>query len=492
MTRREFSKLGFVAAMTSAMPSFGSSGSRAECRLKIGIISDLHVRTTADAAHLRKAFGWFDRQQADGVVIAGDFGFDGLISEMKVVAEAWREFFPNDTRSDGGHVEKLFVTGNHDEDGFFYHQKDFPKVRFPVDPETAKASFVFNRRRVWRELFGEEYEPVKLKTVKGYRFVLHHWYPHLVSDVCAARWLGSPPDEPVYNELRHGSQALLRFFSGHGDELKGDRPFFFVQHHVPSGTLYSPYAYASPEGWGVHDNWLSTRFLRGYPNCVAISGHTHLSPVFEQSIWQGEFTAVDAGACPGAAMASAAIGVRANAGWGRAAERGTALDVATPKVGQLLRVYDDRIVIENLEFSTGLALTEPREFPWPICRGKPYAYATRRAAAVAPEFPAGAQLERTETDDEISVSFPTVRRENAGVRAVDYEVTCTGSAGYFRQIVDQRRVYSKGLALPEQHDREPVTVVYAKAELAKSGLSDFRFEVRPCDSWDHKGRALEG
>ena len=492
MTRREFSKLGLAAAMTSALPSLGESGSRAECRLKIGIISDVHVRTMADAAHLRKAFAWFDRQQADGVVIAGDFGFDGLISEMKVVADVWKELFPNDQRSDGGHIEKLFVTGNHDEDGYFYHQKDFPKVRFPADPETAKDSFVFNRRRVWRELFGEEYEPVKLKTVKGYRFVLHQWYPRLTSDVCASRWLQPPPDEPLYRELRHGVQALPRFFSEHGAELKGTRPFFFVQHHAPGGTLYSPYAYSSPEGWGAHDNGLATRFLQDYPNCVAFSGHTHMSPVFEQSIWQGAFTAVDAGTCPGAAMAGSTIGARANAAWGRADFKGTALDVATPKVGQFMRVYDDRIVIENREFSTGLPLTEPREFPWPIYCGKPYAYATRRAAAVVPEFPAGAQIARTETDDEITVAFPTVRRENAGVRAIDYEVTCTGSAGYFRRIVDQRRVYSQGMALPEQHDREPVTVVYAKAELAKSGLSDFRFEVRPCDSWDHKGRALEG
>lgn len=492
MTRREFSKLGLAAAMTSALPSLGESGSRAECRLKIGIISDVHVRTMADAAHLRKAFAWFDRQQADGVVIAGDFGFDGLISEMKVVADVWKELFPNDLRSDGGHIEKLFVTGNHDEDGYFYHQKDFPKVRFPADPETAKDSFVFNRRRVWRELFGEEYEPVKLKTVKGYRFVLHQWYPRLTSDVCASRWLQPPPDEPLYRELRHGVQALPRFFSEHGAELKGTRPFFFVQHHAPGGTLYSPYAYSSPEGWGAHDNGLATRFLQDYPNCVAFSGHTHMSPVFEQSIWQGAFTAVDAGACPGAAMAGSTIGARANAAWGRADFKGTALDVATPKVGQFMRVYDDRIVIENREFSTGLPLTEPREFPWPIYCGKPYAYATRRAAAVVPEFPAGAQIARTETDDEITVAFPTVRRENAGVRAIDYEVTCTGSAGYFRRIVDQRRVYSQGMALPEQHDREPVTVVYAKAELAKSGLSDFRFEVRPCDSWNHKGRALEG
>lgn len=166
-------------------------------------------------------------------------------------------------------------------DGYFYHQKEFPKVRFPVDPETAKDAFVFNRRRVWKELFGEEYETVKMKEVKGYKFVLFQWYPRLAADVCSDR---------------------------------------------------------------------------------------------EQSIWQGSFTSVETSACPGLAMAGAAGDGRANYTWADKGSPGTRFDCATPKVGQFMSVYDDRIVIENREFSTGEALTDPREFPWPISRGRPYAY----------------------------------------------------------------------------------------------------------------------
>ena len=491
LSRRAFGRLAFGAAVASAArPLAALAGDAGACRLRIGVLSDIHLTEATCARHFRKALKWFDARKADGVIIAGDLGYNGLIREMKVVADVWREVFPNDVRSDGGHVEKLFITGNHDVDGYFYHQKDFPKVRFPVDPETAKDSFVFNRRRVWKELFGEEYETVKVKEVKGYKFVLFQWYPRLAADVCSARWIAPPPDEPVYNDLRYESSRLDAFFAAHGEELRGERPFFFIQHNHPGDTLYSPYVYGSPEGWGEHDCGASTRFLKDYPNCVCFSGHSHTSPVFEQSIWQGAFTSVETSACPGWAMAGAAGNGRANCSWGDKAAEGTQFDCETPKVGQLMCVYDDRIVIENREFSTDEALTDPREFPWPISRGRPYAYDPRRAAAVPPEFPADAKLVRREDDRRITLTFPTVRRENAGRRAIDYEVTCVGRWTGIERIVEQRRVYSQGLALPESHDRGPVTVVFSREELAKTGAQSFRFEVRPCDSWDKKGRAI--
>lgn len=399
LDRRSFGRLALGTAVVSSVKPLAALAAKAPCRLRIGVLSDIHVPTARDSQHFRKTLKWFDEKKADGVIVAGDLGCNGLIREMKVVADVWNEMFPGDRRTDGGHVEKLFVTGNHDVDGYFYHQKEFPKVRFPVDPETAKDAFVFNRRRVWKELFGEEYETVKMKEVKGYKFVLFQWYPRLAADVCSGR---------------------------------------------------------------------------------------------EQSIWQGSFTSVETSACPGLAMAGAAGDGRANYTWADKDSPGTRFDCATPKVGQFMSVYDDRIVIENREFSTGEALTDPREFPWPISRGRPYAYETRRQAAVPPEFPVGTKLDRIDDERQITLSFPTVRRENAGQRAIDYEVTCIGRWAGFERIVDQRRVYSQGLALPESHDRSPVTVVYLRDDLAKSGARSFRFEVRPCDSWNKKGRVLEG
>ena len=491
MTRREFAKFGLASA---AAPWFKALAAESgPCRLRIGVLSDIHIPSADLTAHFRKALKWFDAKKADGVIIAGDLGFNGLIREMKVVAEVWDEIFPGDRRSDGEHIEKLFITGNHDVDGYFYHQPEFPKIRFPADPEKMKEAFVFNRERVWKELFHEEYRPIQIKTVKGYRFVLRQWYAHLASDVCSDRWLAQPPDEPLYNSIRYEHAELGKFFAAHGADLKADgRPWFYVQHQHPGGTLYSPWNYGSRQGWGEHDGGEATEYLKDYPNCVSFSGHSHISPVFEQSIWQGEFTAIETSACPGMAMAGAAGGGRANCRRGDEKARGTQFDSETPKVGQFMSVYDDRIVIENMEFSTGSALTEPREFPWPISRGMPYAYDSRRERDVAPEFPADAKTRRTETEDEVAISFPTVRRGNAGHRAIDYEVTLTARTGMFRRVIDQRRVYSAGMALPEAYDRDEVTVVYSKREYPYPFYQEFGFEVRPCDSWDKKGRPLFG
>ena len=489
MTRRDFTKLGMASVAMPWLKTFAAK--EGPCRLKIGVLSDIHVPSADVTEHFRKALKWFDAKKAEGVIIAGDLGYNGLIREMKVVADVWDEIFPGDKRSDGGHIEKLFVTGNHDVDGYFYHQPEFPKVKFPADPEKMKDSFVFNRERVWKELFHEDYAPIQVKEINGYKFVLRQWYAHLASDVCSDRWLTTPPDEPLYNSIRYEHAELAKFFAAHGAELKAEKkPWFFIQHHHPGNALYSPWNYGSRQGWGEHDAGETTEYLKNYPNCVTFSGHAHISPVFEQSIWQGDFTSIETSACPGWAMAGAAGGGRANCRRGDENARGTQFDNKTPKVGQFMYVYDDRIVLESMEFSTGEALTGPREFPWPISRGKPYAYDTRRERDVAPEFPPDAQITCKESEDEIEISFPTVRNENAGHRAIDYEVTFTARTGMFRRVIDQRRVYSEGMALPEKHDRKPVTVVYSKKDYPYPVYQDYRFEVRPCDSWDKKGKPL--
>ena len=276
--------MAFAGAFAAALKPLKGVAEEGPCRLRLGVLSDIHVPTMDEGEHFRKALKWFDAQKVDGVVVAGDLGFAGLIKEMKCVADIWYEVFPGDRRSDGGHVEKLFVTGNHDVDGYFYHRPEFPKVKFPIDEEPAKESFVCNRERVWEELFHEKYETVKVKEVKGYKFVLFQWFAHLASDICAERWTAEPPDTPFYNAMRYEHKKLDEFFATRGAELKGAKPFFYVQHHHPADTVFSPFLYASPQGWGGHDFGRSTKYLKEFPNCIAISGHTHVTMSDERAM----------------------------------------------------------------------------------------------------------------------------------------------------------------------------------------------------------------
>jgi predicted phosphodiesterase len=489
LNRRTFGGLTVAGMAAAALKPLAAFAAEKPCRLKLGILSDIHVSTMEQGSHFRKALKWFDSQKVDGVVISGDLGYGGLIREMKCVADIWYEVFPGDKRTDGGHVEKLFVTGNHDVDGYFYHRPEFPKVKFPVDEQSAKESFVCNRERVWEELFHEKYEPVKLKEINGFKFVLFQWFAHLASDICAERWLQEPPDTPFYNAMRYEHKKLDEFFAAHGEELKGERPFFYIQHHHPTDTLYSPFLYASPQGWGGHDCGRSTKYLKNYPNCIALSGHTHVTPNDERTIWQGAFTSIEASACPGI-DAAGIIGGRSNAYAKQIFPEETHFDNRTPKVGELLSVYDDCIVIKKREFSFGDDLGEDWVLPWPLSRGKPYAYETQAARAVAPQFPEGTRLKVTEKEDRIILEFPTVRRENTGVRALDYEVIVEARVEDYRRQVECRRVYSTGFALAERHDRGPVRVVFDKKKFEENRYNDIVYTVRPCDAWGNKGKPI--
>ena len=121
---------------------------------------------------------------------------------------------------------------------------------------------------------------------------------------------------------------------------------------------------------------------------------------------------------------------------------------------------------------------------------KPYAYETRSAKAVAPQFPEGTRLKVTEKEDRIILEFPTVRKENALSRALDYEVVVEARVEDYRRQVEYRRVYSSGIALAERHDRGPVRVVFDKKKFEENRYCDMVYKVCPCDAWGNKGKPI--
>ena len=88
--------------------------------MRIGIVSDVHIRHAEHTEALEKTFRYFHDKGADGVIIAGDMADTGLERQLKAVAAAWYRVFPKDKASDGRRVEKLFVYGNHDVEGHHY------------------------------------------------------------------------------------------------------------------------------------------------------------------------------------------------------------------------------------------------------------------------------------------------------------------------------------------------------------------------------------
>ena len=124
MTRRFF--IGGAAGCFALGPSriFASAAeSTGKALLTFGVVSDVHIALAKGGNSIAKAYttdtfkatlARFRDAGVDAVVIAGDIAQHGLVPEMAETAKAWYEIFPDDRAPDGRKVERVFVTGNHD------------------------------------------------------------------------------------------------------------------------------------------------------------------------------------------------------------------------------------------------------------------------------------------------------------------------------------------------------------------------------------------
>lgn len=78
-----------------------------------------------------------------------------------------------------------------------------------------------DRALQWKRAFGDDYRPIERRTVKGYDFVLAHI---VMGDEPGLRW-----GEPLY------IPGLEEFFATNAFDRT--RPFFYVQHKIPRGTV---------------------------------------------------------------------------------------------------------------------------------------------------------------------------------------------------------------------------------------------------------------
>ena len=436
ISRREF--VGSAVAMAAMRPwrIFAADGfGEGAPKLRFGVVSDVHVceaTGTYGTEHLFKAFVWFRDQGVDGVIIAGDMADHGLIAQLQCVADAWNKAFPGGKGLGGKPVEKMFVYGNHDIEGFKY-----PKIK-PA-PEDIIAT---DRKAVWERVFNEPYEPIWKKTVKGYTFIGAHW----------DTWNGIPAIEPYMKE--------------HAAELQGDRPFFYIQHPHPKGTCHGPWA------WG-HDDGTSARALSLCPNAIAFSGHSHHPLVDERSVWQGAFTSIGTSSL----RYVDPIYGRENAGPKTIVDlkQMPLVDKFGGKQGMLISVYGNRMVIERRDFVNDGKLGPDWVMPLPMAKAKPFDFKTRAAKAKAPVWPEGANVTVTGPADgkdrkgrtvkQLTVSFPSTLHDRAHVRAYDYEVVAETEECDVRRIVCTKRVYSPAFFLSPDREPDSVKCVFSLAEL---------------------------
>lgn len=455
--------------------------------LSFAAISDIHVTVQKPSPKygtkvFEHALKWYRAQGVDAVVITGDLADKGLTEELEMVGAAWRKVFPENKGVDGRPVEKVFITGNHDHDACNYGT--FAKELHP-DPADFEAHKLANHYpECWESSFGERYAPISMKTIKGYRFISSHWEK---------------------GDLRQFGPRLKKFLAKHRDELSGEKPFFYLQHPHPKGTVYGP-TFAK----GVCDDGTVKEALAAFPNAVSFSGHSHWAITDERAIWQGEFTAVNLGCLmrTGFCRTKNALGGYENWRTPGARKRNEAALAADGSKtmphygpsfvchhGSLVKVFADRIVIERREFTHDRPVADDWIIPLPVAASRPFSYDVREKAAVAPEFPPDARLTITESTamnrkkgkvPVVVLSFPAANAVK-GARPYDYLIEISGRNGEKLS----RSVLAQGVELGLD---SPAATGPSKCVLARDTLpaGPLEFSVRPGECFGALGHALTG
>ena len=425
--------------------------------LKIGILSDIHVTKRENATTFEKALRWFRDRNVDGVLVTGGVDDDGAGLHPP----------------DGRRVERLFLLGNHDVDGFV-SKASWPKRQIPSREEAEKTCLAFHREETWKRLFGEEYRQIVVKQVKGYTFVLNSWHSRALNE----------------------KDGLEEVWKGFAPTINPDMPFFYCQHPHPKDTCSAGYLLGGAFWHGGWDDGTSTRLLSAHQNCIALSGHSHYPIDDERAIWQGAFTSINCGCARGFAFTFPG---RENGHAVPDMKAGTTfqmppIDIKRIRQGMMMEVFGDRVVFHRREFVYDQTLGPDWVVPLGKGAARPYGFEPRRRASRPPQFAAGASVAVAEKPDgmnrkgeacaQIVVTFPSAK----GERVFDYEVSAEVRIADFTRTVASKRVFSPDAFLGAAQDGGKVTCIFAKSELPTG--RDIRFVVCPFNCWGKGGAPI--
>lgn len=477
-TRNGFIHGGAAAFFVAAgLGHRAMGGGASPARLRVGILSDIHIvngvenycPNAGSIATFEKALAYFRDQNADAVVIAGDMADNGLESQLMQLGNAWRKVFPEGLRPDGGKVEKVFVTGNHDLEGWKY---GYAKKLGVTKDTHAHDILSLHMAESWKRAFDEDYAPMYIKDVRGYKFVGVH-----------------------FNEFSKKG-AVAAFLESHRAELAGTKPFFYTQHYHPRATCSAPWV------WG-QDCGESTRALSKFPNAVAFTGHSHTPLTDDRTLWRGDFTSVGTGSL----RYLIPFGGRENSRIFGTKDVNTQqmpfLKCADGHHGQLMTVYDDRIVLERRDFENDLPAGPDWIVPLPACAET---FSERAEKSAAPEFPHGAAVKvarvkgesrANRKTDQVAVTFPNVSGLGGGARAFDFEVVVEAVDVDRTMTWMTKRVYSPHYYWAPEKDDATVTCLFAVSELPQpNGKLEtargrkYRFAVSPANCYGKQGAAI--
>ncbi len=464
-TRRAFigralAALGFAAlpgGFLFAAPKGWKHGGRPN--LVFGVVSDTHLRTAWDSRSVDRnytdryfvaALKYFRERTVDAVMHLGDLANNGQVEAMQFHADAWRNVFPKDRGIGGRKVERLFVTGNHDVEGFTYTK--FMEQLIGDPEERARHLLVTDMAANWEKIWGEPYEEAWHKTVKGYHFFGQH-YPTRNGKFDAGKTAA------VVNACR-GDATLV-------DEV---RPVFLLTHRRPHLAAMNRAAGPLANTFGFHGHW-----HRSAANWNVVG------------LGDNQFPHVQCPACH-SSRGEAFLGMDAYIS--KVQIQGGDWKVWKSRQGYVVKVYDDMLVIERYEFGNDVA-SLGTDWVMPLGKRDPHPFSKDELKKVIgePQFRKGAKLEVVE---EASAS-PCLRVRipladgNPDSRVYAYEVVVIGETGSKKLF---KAVYAAGCNMGIGHEPNGgvTTLEIPKSELPPG--KTLTFAVRPLTSLGTAGKPI--
>lgn len=470
MTRRTFAEGALTLLGGAFVPGdlFAAASSRPA--LRFGVVSDVHIGGRREAAeNLDVALRWLAAQNVDAVLFAGDVVHSGLIPELEQFAEVWKGVFPKNRAADGRAVTFMISTGNHEVGLWSGRWNGYSEEKL----RARALEYKDNPARTWERLFGEKWELVWRKEVKGFTFI-------------GSQWFGLHP-------------PLEAYLKAHADELGTSRPFFYCQHAHPKGTCYMDGRFEM----GGYDDGVSTRALSAFPNAVAISGHSHFTLTDERSVWQGAFTSIGAGCLHEGGYSFEYA--NAAAFWHPCLKQHLMKPLGgSPEWGgdpaggcfSLYEVYDDHLVVHRRSVRFGCPLGPAWVIPLPAKANGPFDFARQAATGTPPAFPSDAGMRVTycpkghdlegvsfKNRPCVHVTFPSARQMPSGRRVFDYVVTATAEGG--KSFA--RTILAPDSTLPSEQAGRPGECLFLPEELPAQKVV---FSAVPRDCFGRSGVPL--
>ena len=437
--------------------------------LVFGVLADTHLRISRDGGYdgrkwpdkyLVAALKYFRSQNVDAVVHCGDMADRGVIAEMQFHADAWHRVFPDGCAADGRKVRKLFVNGNHDVDGGDYGRGFRLEQIWPDPEDRAKHLLSSDMAGNWERIWGEKYEPVWHKEVKGYHFFGMNW----------------GAQESELKDLIDGQCGACGLEDG-------TKPFFFITHDWTHGNFNSG--------------------MRHYRNAFGLWGHWHQSAANWNTIHLlgGSIPGVQCPACypffdDGRWLGGGDDGISKVPLEGKLAG-------GRWRQGLVVRVYDDMLTIERREFSEGGSLG----VEWVMPFGKnphPFSKDELKKVIGEPQFKRGAALEicnygNMETKEipqfhnsiipqshNLTIKIP-LADGNPDSRVYAYEIVVVGDEGAPKL---HKAVYAAGCNMGIGHEPNGgvTTLEIQKSELPTG--KTLTIAARPLSSLGTSGKAI--